>query len=106
MPFIPGKASKAFEASILDDWKEDEVDWLKEVLWLEEEEEEDICCMEEICWLEDACWVDEKADAWTSDCPANWTPPPVCWWLNELDCWLTDFSALLATAHSPASGGV
>jgi len=26
MPFIPGKASKAFEASILDDWKEDEVD--------------------------------------------------------------------------------
>lgn len=98
MPFIPGKASKAFEASILDDWKEDEVDWLKEVLWLEEEE--DICCMEEICWLDD-----EKADAWTSDCPANWTPPPVCW-LNELDCWLTDFSALLATAHSPASGGV
>jgi len=31
IPFIPGKASKAFEASILDDWKEDEVDWLKEV---------------------------------------------------------------------------
>ena len=26
MPFIPGKASNAFEASILDDWKEDEVD--------------------------------------------------------------------------------
>jgi len=31
IPFIPGKASKAFDASILDDWKEDEVDWLKEV---------------------------------------------------------------------------
>ena len=38
MPFIPGKASKAFEASILDDWKEE--DWLKEVFWLEEDEED------------------------------------------------------------------
>ena len=61
IPFIPGKASKAFEASILDDWKEDEVDWLKEVFWLEEE----------ICWLDDICWVDEKADTWVEDCPEN-----------------------------------
>merc|ERR1711936_139442 len=31
--------------------------------------------------------------------------PPICCWLN--DCWLlTDLSALLATAHSPARGGV
>ena len=38
IPFIPGKASKAFEASILDDWKEE--DWLKEVFWVEEDEED------------------------------------------------------------------
>ena len=68
IPFIPGKASNAFEASILDDWKEDEVDWLKEVFWLEEE---DICWVEEICRLDDICWVEEKADAWVEDCPEN-----------------------------------
>jgi hypothetical protein len=74
---IPGNASKAFEASMLEDWNEEELDCLKEDFWLEEANAEDICLL------------DENA----ADCLAeNWLVAAAC--------------SVLAPAHSPARGGV
>jgi len=53
MPPIPGKASKALDASMLDDWNEDDC-------WDEEKDAD--------CWDDANCWLDENDDAlWEVD---------------------------------------
>jgi len=52
---------------VLVDWNEEEVDLLKDDLWLEDEK------LDDICWLEDICWLDENDADWEAcmddECP-------------------------------------